>query len=155
MQNVILVIPNTLLIWDGNEPLTPTSISRVPTSCLSKVSTGKSQSSRLLETIHFIDYSACLSSPPTLLTIWEDPKTHLSPHCPPRRFPPTLTLLDLQVLSQTPKAALVWRMMKENPAAPPGPLSTEMEGIARADLDQGLGLLLLCGLEGLWFASHL
>lgn len=42
MQNVILWMPNTVLIWDGNEPLSPTSISIIPTSSLSNVSTGKS-----------------------------------------------------------------------------------------------------------------
>lgn len=40
----------------------------------------KEQSSRLLEMTHFLDYSAFFSSPPMLLTIWEDSQdSHQSP----------------------------------------------------------------------------
>lgn len=69
--------------------------------------------------IHFIAYSALLGSPRMLCTIWEEPKTHLSAHCPPR-FQPAPALLDLQVLSWNPKTALVWCLVKMNPTALPG-----------------------------------
>lgn len=41
MQNIILWMPNTALILDKNEPSTPGSFSRIPTSCFSNISTGK------------------------------------------------------------------------------------------------------------------
>lgn len=41
MQNVILWMPNSVLILDKNEPLTPSSFSVDPTSCLSNINTGK------------------------------------------------------------------------------------------------------------------
>lgn len=46
------------------------------------------------------------------LTIWEDPKIHFSPYCPPKRFQPTLPLLNLQVLSPAARAACVQCLMK-------------------------------------------
>lgn len=81
------------------------------------------------------------------LAIWEDPKIQFSPYCPPKRFQPTLVLLNLQVLSPAARAACVQCLMK-SPTNPPWPLGTEMSGITRTDLDQESGRVLLWALEG-------
>lgn len=41
MQNIILWMPNTVLMLDQNEPLTPSNFSIIPISCLSNTSRGK------------------------------------------------------------------------------------------------------------------
>lgn len=138
MRNIILWMPNTVLILDKNEPLTPSSFSIIQTSCLSKVSTGENN----------------------LLGCWVDPLhslfslSQLSSHvmhnlrrpqdlsqCPLPTKKISVTTSSPGFCHELPKefsSDVWWRWISQ-----PGPLSTEMLSITGAGLDQGWGPLLL------------
>lgn len=117
MQNVILWMPNTVIILHKIKPFTPSSFSIIPTSCLSNISTGKNNIlGYWSDPLHSLISLSQLFS--YVMHNLRRSKTHLSTHCP-RRFQPAPVLLGLQVLSWAPKTALVWYLMKMNPTAFP------------------------------------
>lgn len=140
-------MPNTVLILDKNEPLTPSSFSVIPTSCLSNINTGKNNIlGYWSDPLHGLFGLSQLSS--YVMHSLRRPQVS-SQHPLPKKISASTSSPGFAGFVMKSQTALVWCLLKMNPRALPRSPEHWGAGHSRSRAGPGLSTPAPLGLEGL------